>query len=93
MLEADGTVHDDYRIEFYKQHLHAMRLAITDGVQMMGYCPWSALDVVSTHQGYAKRYGFIYVDRGEAEGGSMRRIPKDSFYWYQQVIAENGKNL
>lgn len=93
VLEADGTVHDNYRIEFYKQHLHAMRLAITDGVQMMGYCPWSALDVVSTHQGYAKRYGFIYVDRGEAEGGSMRRIPKDSFYWYQQVIAENGKNL
>ena len=60
---------------------------------MLGYCPWSALDVVSTHQGYAKRYGFLYVDRGEAEGGSMRRIPKDSFTWYKQVIAENGKNL
>lgn len=92
-LEADGTIHDQYRIEFYQQHLHAMRLAITDGVEMLGYCPWSALDVVSTHQGYAKRYGFLYVDRGEEEGGSMRRIPKDSFYWYRQVIAENGKNL
>lgn len=93
VLEADGTVHDDYRIEFYRQHLHALREAITDGVQMLGYCPWSALDVVSTHQGYAKRYGFLYVDRGETEGGSMRRIPKDSFTWYKQVIAENGKNL
>ena len=93
VLEPDGTVHDAYRIEFYQQHLHAMREAITDGVQMLGYCPWSALDVVSTHQGYGKRYGFIYVDRGEEEGGSLRRIPKDSFYWYQKTIAENGKNL
>ena len=71
----------------------AMREAITDGVQMMGYCPWSALDVVSTHQGYAKRYGFIYVDRDEQDCRSMRRLPKDSFYWYQKTIAENGKNL
>lgn len=93
VLEPDGTVHDSYRIEFYQQHLHAMREAITDGVRMLGYCPWSALDVVSTHQGYGKRYGFIYVDRGEEEGGSLRRIPKDSFYWYQKTIAENGKNL
>lgn len=93
VLEEDGSIHDPYRIEFYEQHLHAMREAITDGVQMMGYCPWSALDVVSTHQGYAKRYGFIYVDRDEQDCRSMRRLPKDSFYWYQKTIAENGKNL
>lgn len=93
VLEDDGSIHDPYRIEFYEQHLHAMREAITDGVQMMGYCPWSALDVVSTHQGYAKRYGFIYVDRDEQDCRSMRRLPKDSFYWYQKTIAENGKNL
>lgn len=93
VLEDDGSIHDPYRIEFYEQHLHAMREAITDGVEMMGYCPWSALDVVSTHQGYAKRYGFIYVDRDEQDCRSMRRLPKDSFYWYQKTIAENGKNL
>lgn len=93
VLEDDGSIHDPYRIEFYEQHLHAMREAITDGVQMMGYFPWSALDVVSTHQGYAKRYGFIYVDRDEQDCRSMRRLPKDSFYCYQKTIAENGKNL
>lgn len=92
-LEADGSVHDPYRIEFYEKHLHAMREAITDGVDMLGYCPWAAIDVVSTHQGYAKRYGFIYVDRDEQDLRDLRRYPKDSFYWYQKTIAENGKNL
>lgn len=92
-LEADGSVHDPYRIAFYETHLHAMREAITDGVDMLGYCPWAAVDVVSTHQGYAKRYGFIYVDRDEQDLRDLRRYPKDSFYWYQKTIAENGKNL
>ncbi|MCI8557133.1 MAG: glycoside hydrolase family 1 protein [Lachnospiraceae bacterium] len=88
-----GQVHDDYRIEFIRQHLHAMRLAITDGVEMLGYCPWAALDVVSTHQGYQKRYGFIYVDRDEFDLKEMKRIKKDSFFWYQKIIEENGNSL
>ena len=89
----NGAVHDDYRIDFIRQHLHAMRLAITDGVEMLGYCPWAALDVVSTHQGYEKRYGFIYIDRDEFELKEMSRIKKDSFFWYQNVIKENGASL
>ena len=92
MLE-DGQVHDDYRIDFIGQHLKALRLAITDGVEVIGYCPWAALDVVSTHQGYKKRYGFIYVDRDEFDLKEMKRMKKDSFYWYQKVIEENGAGL
>ena len=93
VLEADGSIHDDYRINFIKEHLHQMRLAITDGVEMLGYCPWAAIDVVSTHQGYRKRYGFIYVDREEFDLKELKRYPKDSYYWYQQVIRENGSSL
>ena len=89
----DGKIHDDYRIDFLEKHLEQMKLAITDGVEMLGYCPWSALDVVSTHQGYQKRYGFIYVDRDEFDLKEMKRYPKDSYYWYQKVIAENGESL
>jgi len=89
----NGQVHDDYRIDFIRQHLHAMRLAITDGVEMLGYCPWAAIDVVSTHQGYQKRYGFIYIDRDEFDLKEMKRIKKDSYFWYQKVIAENGISL
>lgn len=89
----NGQVHDDYRIDFIRQHLYAMRLAITDGVEVIGYCPWAALDVVSTHQGYQKRYGFLYVDRDEFDLKEMRRIKKDSYFWYQKVIADNGASL
>ena len=70
-----------------------MRLAITDGVKMMGYCPWSAIDLISTHEGMGKRYGFIYVDRDNECNGTYRRIKKDSFYWYKKVIATNGTDL
>lgn len=92
-LEEDGSVHDAYRIDFIREHLYQMKLAITDGVDMLGYCPWAAIDVVSTHQGYRKRYGFIYVDRDEFELKELKRYRKDSFYWYQNVIRENGKSL
>lgn len=92
-LESDGCIHDQYRIDFIQKHLHQMRLAITDGVEMLGYCPWAAIDVVSTHQGYKKRYGFIYVDRDEFDLKELKRYKKDSFYWYKQTIEENGKNI
>ena len=91
-LEHDGTVNDDYRIAFLQAHIEQMRLAIADGVELMGYCPWAAIDVVSTHQGYAKRYGFIYVDRGEDDLKRLQRIRKRSFWWYKDVIAQNGNH-
>ena len=93
ILEADGKIHDAYRIQIIREHLQQMRLAITDGVQILGYCPWAAIDVVSTHQGYRKRYGFIYVDREEFDLKELKRFRKDSFYWYANVILENGQNL
>jgi 6-phospho-beta-glucosidase len=88
-LEADGTVHDEYRIDYLAKHIAQIQWAISDGVQVMGYCPWSAIDLVSTHQGIAKRYGFIYVDRDEFELRECKRYRKDSFAWYQRLISAN----
>jgi len=89
-LTADGHVHDDYRIDYFEKHFHQARLALSDGVKIIGYCPWSFEDLVSTHQGYRKRYGFVYINRGEDDLKDMRRIKKDSFMWYQKVIKSNG---
>lgn len=91
-LEGD-KVHDSYRIAYLKAHIEQLKLAISDGVEMMGYCPWSAIDLVSTHEGIRKRYGFIYVDTSDEETGSLKRYRKDSFYWYKKVIASNGEDL
>lgn len=85
-LTEDGRVHDDYRIDYLRQHLEQTQEAITDGVQILGYSPWSAIDLVSTHQGIAKRYGFIYVNRTDDDLKDLARYRKDSFYWYQQLI-------
>ncbi len=70
---------------------------IEEGALLFGYCPWSAVDLVSTREGISKRYGFIYVDRDEddekAKTAEMKRYRKDSFYWYKNVIASNGEKL
>ena len=89
----NGEIHDDYRIDYLRQHIHACQEAISDGVNLMGYSPWSAIDLISTHQGISKRYGLIYVDRDENDLKELKRIRKDSFFWYKKVIANNGSDL
>ena len=90
----DGKVHDQYRIEYLKEHIKAIGEAIDDGVDLIGYMPWTAIDVVSASTGeMAKRYGFIYVDTDDRGNGSFKRYKKDSFYWYNEVIKSNGGNL
>jgi len=97
VLEADGSIHDDYRIEHLRETIKQMKIGIEEGANIMGYCPWSAIDLVSTREGITKRYGFIYVDRDEddskAKTSKMKRYRKDSFYWYQKVIETNGQAL
>lgn len=89
----DGRVHDGYRIDYLRDHIAQIRLAVSDGVEVLGYCPWSAIDLVSTHQGVAKRYGFVYVNRDEFDLLDLARYRKDSFGWYSKVIASNGADL
>ncbi|ERH64905.1 6-phospho-beta-glucosidase [Pantoea dispersa EGD-AAK13] len=89
-LEAGNKVYDDYRIAYLREHIAQLRLAIADGVELFGYCPWSAIDLVSTHQGISKRYGFIYVNRDEHDLRDLARYRKKSFFWYQQLIRNNG---
>ena len=92
-LEPDGSVHDGYRIDYLRDHITQMRLAVNDGCEIMGYSPWSAIDLISTHEGMVKRYGFIFVNRDEFDLKDMQRYRKDSFFWYKKVIASNGEDL
>lgn len=92
-LTADKKVHDTYRIDYLQKHIRAMKNAMDYGVEMIAFCPWSAIDLLSTSNGFKKRYGFVYVDRTDDDPKACERIPKDSFYWYQQVIASNGEKI
>ena len=93
-LEADGSVHDPYRVDYLRQHILEMARAVDDGVELMGYTMWGCIDLVSASTGeMKKRYGFIYVDKNNDGSGTLARYRKDSFWWYQKVIATNGEDL
>ncbi|MCL2676747.1 MAG: glycoside hydrolase family 1 protein [Streptococcaceae bacterium] len=89
----NGRIHDVYRIQYLESHIKAIKEAMTDGVEVLGYHTWSYTDLLSWLNGYQKRYGFVYVDQDETMNGTLERIPKDSYYWYQMVIETNGENL
>lgn len=92
-LTNEGTIEDDYRIEYLQNHLIEVQKAITDGVELLGYCAWSFTDLLSWLNGYKKRYGFVYIDRDDASEKELKRIPKKSYYWYKKVIETNGEEL
>lgn len=94
-VEEDGSINDDYRIDYLRAHIEEMKKAVTyDGVDLMGYTPWGCIDCVSFTTGqYSKRYGFIYVNKHDDGTGDMSRSRKKSFDWYKEVIASNGEKL
>ncbi len=94
-VELDGRIHDDYRIAYLRAHIEQMKLSVKeDGVDLIGYTPWGCIDLVSAGTGEMdKRYGFIYVDKNNQGIGTLKRWKKDSFAWYQKVIASNGEDL
>ena len=94
-LTEDGTIEDDYRISYMREHIAAMIDAVVeDGIPLMGYTTWGPVDLVSASTGeMSKRYGLVYVDRDDQGNGSLKRLKKKSFYWYQNVISTNGADL
>lgn len=93
-VEADGSIHDPYRIDYLKAHIQQMKEAIKDGVDLIGYTMWGFIDLVSCgSMEMSKRYGVIYVDLDDAGHGTLARSRKDSFYWYQKCIRTNGEDL
>lgn len=93
-VEEDGSVNDDYRIEYLRDHLSEVKEAIKDGVDLIGYTSWGPIDLVSASTAeLKKRYGYIYVDRDSEGKGTNNRIKKKSFHWYKNVIETNGAEL
>lgn len=81
VISLDGGVHDPGRIDYLERHLSELKRAVSDGAKVEGYFLWSFLDNFEWEKGYDDRFGIVYVDYE-----TQRRIPKDSFYWYQNMI-------
>ena len=93
--DENGNIADDYRIEYLRDHIKAMKDAVNeDGVELIGYTTWGCIDLVAASTGQMKkRYGFIYVDKDDDGNGTLERRRKKSFYWYKEVISSNGEKL
>ncbi len=87
-VHADGQVHDPGRIDYLTRYLSELRRACDDGVDVRGYFQWSIMDNFEWAEGYSLRFGLIYLDYQ-----TLRRIPKDSFRWYAEVVRTNGEHL
>ena len=93
-VEEDGSIHDDYRIDYYRPHIEAMSAACDNGVDLIAYTTWGCIDLVSeSTKQMSKRYGFIYVDADDLGNGTYKRYKKKSFDWYKHVIGTNGACL
>lgn len=93
-ISEDGKIHDKERMEYLKEHVIMMKEAIKDGTDLIGYTWWGPIDIVSAGTGeMKKRYGFVHVDKNNDGTGSMKRIRKDSYDYYKQIIESNGENL
>lgn len=88
VVSLDGKVHDPNRQDYMHRYLKAYKRAAEDGVDAIGYFAWSLMDNFEWAYGYTERFGMIYVDYTTQE-----RIVKDSFYWYKDVMEQNGENL
>ena len=94
-IEADGSIHDPYRIDYLREHIREVEKAVVlDGIDVIGFLSWGPIDIVSAGTGeMKKRYGYVYVDLDDFGEGSGKRLKKDSFYWYKNVISSGGKTL
>ncbi|WP_285110253.1 glycoside hydrolase family 1 protein [Pediococcus sp. AC40] len=93
-ISDDGKIYDSYRIEYLKDHLKVIDEAIKDGCEIIGYTWWGPIDIVSAGTGeMKKRYGFIYVDKDNNGNGTLKRMKKESYNVYKEIISTNGKSL
>lgn len=89
----NNTVIDDKRINYLRNHIKQMQLAMSDGVDCRGYLIWGPIDILSSQGDMKKRYGMIYVNRDNHDLKDMKRYKKKSFYWFKKVIESQGKEL
>ncbi len=85
-VHLDGKVNDPQRIDYTKRYLRSYYRAAQEGVPLVGYIHWSFMDNFEWAEGYDLRFGLVYVDYQ-----TQKRTPKESAYWYRDVIASNGE--
>lgn len=91
---GEDMIADEQRIAYHREHIKALKDAIfIDGAKVLGYLGWGLIDIPSSQGDMEKRYGAVYVDRGNHELRTLQRVPKKSFYWFKSLLEKNGDEL
>lgn len=85
IINRNGNIEDDGRIDYIHKHILAMHQAIEDGANVDSYYLWSLMDNFEWGFGYTKRFGIVHVDYE-----TQKRTLKRSAHWYRDVIKNNG---
>lgn len=92
--DGEHQIDDNQRITYHRDHIRAMKAAMNeDGATVLGYLGWGLIDIPSSHGDMEKRYGAVYVNRGNHDLRDLKRVPKKSFYWFQKQLASNGEEI
>ena len=83
--DKNKIINDNKRIDYHSSHLLSLKKAIDNGVPCEGYFAWSLMDNFEWCEGFQQRFGLIWIDFE-----SLERIPKNSFFWYKNIINKNG---
>lgn len=87
-IDANGKIQDDYRIDFYEEHLTQLAKAMEEGSNCFGYHAWTGIDCWSWNNAYKNRYGFIALDLE-----TQKRTIKKSGEWLKTVTENQGFTL
>ncbi|BDR56959.1 glycoside hydrolase family 1 protein [Xylocopilactobacillus apis] len=91
--DGKHEINDQYRINYHRHHLMALKKAVQDGANIIGYLGWGLVDIPSSQGNMDKRYGVIYVNRTNHDLKDLKRVPKASYHWLKKVINSNGEDL
>lgn len=84
-INKDGIIEDDYRIDFFEEHLSYLHKGIEEGSNCFGFHSWTPIDCWSWTNAYKNRYGFVAVDLK-----TQKKTIKKSGRWIQKVSKNNG---
>ena len=91
--DGEHEIADDYRIKYHRDHIQALKDAVGDGANIIGYLGWGLIDIPSSQGNVDKRYGVVYVNRTNHDLRDLKRVPKKSYHWLKKAINSNGENI
>ncbi|MBC5625304.1 glycoside hydrolase family 1 protein [Clostridium sp. NSJ-49] len=83
--DENGEIQDDYRIEFFEEHLQYLHKGIQEGSNCFGFHSWTPIDCWSWSNAYKNRYGYIGLDLD-----TQTKKIKKSGKWIKEVAQNNG---